>query len=234
MSVAESLRAVRAKIDAAARRAGRDPSEVTLVAVTKTFGLEVVRAAIAAGAVDLGENYLQDAKPKIEALAPDERARTRWHFVGHLQRNKARDAARLFDVVQTLDSPRLAARLGRVALEAERTLEVFAQVNIADETQKSGVAAAETPGLVEQITKTEGLRLTGLMTIHPLSATPDEARRFFARLRELRDEIERAGGAALPELSMGMSGDYEVAIEEGATVVRVGTAIFGARRPKAN
>lgn len=231
MTIAANLREVRARIAAAAVRAGRDPASVTLVAVTKTFGPEEVREAIAAGQTEFGENYVQDARPKIEAMRAEGRP-ARWRFIGHLQTNKAKDAVRLFDVVETVDSLRLAEELGKRAAAAERTLEALLQVNIGEEPQKAGVLPKDAAALAEGAARVAGLRLRGLMTIHPLAERPGDARRWFAALRTLRDGIERATGLALPELSMGMSGDYEVAVEEGATGVRVGAAIFGERRRK--
>jgi len=231
-TIAERFAAVRERVDEAARRAGRHPDDVTLVAVSKTFDAEAVREAIAAGATDLGENYLQDALPKIEETDTDGPRRARWHFVGHLQRNKARDAARLFDVVETIDSVRLADALSKRAEQAERTLEVLIQVNVGGEAQKAGVDPDEAAALVTHVAELPGLRLTGLMTIHPLTEEPEDARPCFAALRELRDRVSKETGVALPQLSMGMSADYEAAIEEGATMVRIGTAIFGPRKSK--
>lgn len=229
MTIAENLAEVRARIAEAARRAGRDPGAVTLVAVSKTFGPDAVREAALAGQTEFGENYVQDARPKIEAMRAEGRP-CRWRFVGHLQTNKARDAARLFDVVETVDSLRLAEELGKRARAEGRTLDVLVQVNVGEEPRKAGVAPKDAAALAEGVARVPGLRLRGLMAIHPVSQRPEDARRWFAALRRLRDEAERTAGLALPELSMGMSGDYEIAVEEGATSVRVGTAIFGARR----
>jgi pyridoxal phosphate enzyme (YggS family) len=215
MSIRENLAAVEARIAAACDRAGRKRGEVTLVAVSKTFPASAVDEAIAAGAGDIGENRVQEARDK----KPDVRGNARWHLIGHLQSNKAKDAARIFDVIQTVDSMSLADKLSRAAAAP---LDVLIEVNIGDEPQKSGAATKEVDGLVKAIAALPNLRVRGLMTIPPVGA-PDETRRYFRQLRAMRD----ANG--LQELSMGMSEDFEVAIEEGATIVRIGRAIFGSR-----
>lgn len=225
MSVSENLEAVRNRIAEAARRAGRDPDGITLVAVTKTFPASVVEEAVAAGHTVFGENYIQDALSKTTQI-PD----ATWHFIGHLQTNKAKTAVEHFDVVQTVDSERLAKELNKRAKNANKTLDVFVQVNVGGEEQKSGVEPDEVEPLLRRIAEMGNLRVKGLMTMPPF-LEPEEVRPYFKRLRELRDALTGTGvdGVDLSELSMGMSGDFEVAIEEGATVVRVGTAIFGAR-----
>jgi hypothetical protein len=204
-------------------RAGRSPDHVLLIAVSKTVDVERVRLAIAAGVAALGENRVQEAKEKIEALGRP----VPWHLIGSLQTNKARDAARLFDWIHSVDRLELAQELSRRAHRAERTLDTLIQVNLGDEPQKGGVAPAEVKRLHEMVAGLPGLRVRGLMAIPPATEQPEQARPYFRRLRELRDEL------GLEHCSMGMSADFEVAIEEGATMVRVGTAIFGARAPRA-
>ena len=198
---------------------------VTIVAVTKGFGLEAVEAALAAGLTDLGENRVQEAVAKIDTPVG---RRATWHLIGHLQRNKAKDVPGRFGLVHSLDSAALAEELDRRAATHGATVRALLQVNVAGETQKSGCAPAEAAGLAKRVAGLPHLALEGLMTIAPL--TDDEAaqRRTFRGLRELRDALKE-DGLWLPTLSMGMSGDYGVAIEEGATVIRVGTALFGSR-----
>lgn len=223
---AARLAAVRGRIDAAARRAHRDPAEITLVGVSKRMPVECVREALDAGLVHVGENYVQEAAAKIDALADGER-RVRWHLIGSLQRNKARDAVRLFDVIETIDRASLARELAKRAEAAGRVLPVLVQVNLSREPQKGGVAEEELPSLLEVCSGLDSLDLQGLMTV-PALGTPEEARATFAALRELRERVE-SGVGTLPHLSMGMSRDFEAAVEEGATLVRVGTALFGPR-----
>lgn len=218
MAIRENLAAVEARIAAACARAGRKRSDVTLVAVSKTFPAAFVEEAIAAGATDIGENRVQEARDK----KPDVRGSARWHLIGHLQSNKAKDAVRLFDVIQTVDSVALAQKISKAATSP---IEVLIEVNIGNEPQKAGVLPADVDALVREIAQLQNISVRGLMTIPPVG-TPDESRKFFRDLRTLRD---RAG---LKELSMGMSEDFEVAIEEGATIVRVGRAIFGERSSK--
>ena len=223
------LEQVRARIAAAANRSGRTSEEITLVAVTKTHPAAVVREAIAAGAGDFGENKVQEAEKKIPQVG---REAARWHLIGHLQSNKARKAVELFDVIHSLDSPALASRLDRICVESDRPeLPVLIQVDLGHEATKSGVKENELSELVQAVTKCSRLRLRGLMTLPPFFDNAEDARPFFRKLRELRDRFSSEGvfGAQRGELSMGMTNDYEVAIEEGATIVRVGTAIFGER-----
>jgi hypothetical protein len=234
MSVAENLARVREQIQAAAQRAGRSPNEITLVAVSKTFPVEAVLEAYAAGARDIGENRVQEASEKIPAVNRQlTREPLRWHLIGHLQRRKARAAVELFEMVQSVDTLRLAETLSRHALEAGKQVPVLLQVNIGNDPQKFGFAPEPRAGLVHDVEKMialPGLRVQGLMTIGPLVATAEQARPFFRALRELRDELaQRFPGAEWRELSMGMTDDYAVAIEEGATLVRIGRAIFGQR-----
>ena len=210
---------VRERIARACQRAGRDPDSVTLVAVSKGQPVEAVRAAYAAGLRHFGENRIQEAVPKIEA-AKASGVEATWHLVGHLQSNKAKAAAADFDAIHSVDSAKLLARLDGAA-PAPR--DVLLQVNVAAEPQKQGVAPDEVEALVETAREAANLRLRGLMTIAPMVADPEDVRPVFGDLRKL------AGRFALPELSMGMTDDFEVAIEEGATLVRVGRAIFGER-----
>jgi len=217
-SIRDNAAAVRARIAAACVRAGRDPAEVTLVAVTKVFPADYVEHAIAAGIADIGENRVQEAREK----KPLVRGGARWHLIGHLQSNKAKDAVRLFDVIQTVDSLDLAQKIARAAEAAGKRQEVLLQVNIGNEEQKSGAERADVPALVEVLRGIDALDLRGLMAIPPVGAA-DDARRYFRELRALRDRV------GVEQLSMGMSEDFEVAIEEGATIVRVGRAIFGSR-----
>jgi hypothetical protein len=200
---------------------------VTLVAVSKTVPARSVVAAIAAGQRIFGENRVQEALGKAPSCGPG----ISWHLIGHLQRNKAKAAARLFDVVESLDSLGLAQVVDRQAREAERRLRVLVQVKLGDEQTKSGIAPAAAPALIEAAVRLANLELAGLMAIPPPSATPEASRPWFARLRQLRDRLDGAccPPGTLRELSMGMSADYEVAIEEGATIVRVGSGIFGTR-----
>ncbi len=221
--LAASLRGIEARIARACERAGRRRDEITLVAVTKTHGPDLVRAAIEAGLAEMGENRVQEARAKIEAAGGG----ARWHLIGHLQSNKANEAARLFDVVQSVDSEALAARLGRAAAAEGKTIDVFVQVNVGGEQQKSGVEPEGAQALARAIDATPSLRLRGLMTVPPF-LPPEEVRPYFRRLRELRDRI-RASCENCRELSMGMSDDFEAAIEEGATTIRLGRALFGER-----
>jgi pyridoxal phosphate enzyme (YggS family) len=225
------LQDVRARIERAARQSNRAASEIKLVAVSKTHPAEVIREAIAAGVTDLGENRVQEVESKISDVGRD---RARWHLIGHLQSNKARRAVQLFDVIHSLDSAALARKLDRACRDENRdTLPVLIQVDLGHEATKSGASENELPEIVKTITQTERLRLIGLMTLPPFFEVAELARPYFVRLCQLRDELGAKGffGDARGELSMGMTNDYEVAIEEGATMVRVGTAIFGSRRP---
>lgn len=226
--IAQRVAAVRERIARAAERASRSPGDVTLVAVSKTFPAEVVREAFAAGLRHFGENRVKEAADKIEALDDLRSAGLRWHLVGHLQSNKARKAAALFDVVHSVDSAALAERLAKTAAEAGRTLPVLVQVDLAGEDSKSGVPEAELPDALERMKGLEGLRVTGLMVLPP-DLEAEDVRPYFHRLRVLRGELAEKGLLDGNDLSMGMSHDFEVAVEEGATLVRIGSAIFGAR-----
>jgi PLP dependent protein len=214
-----NLGRVQEAVARACARAGRSPDDVLLIAVSKTMDVERVRLAIAAGVAALGENRVQEAKEKIEALGRP----VPWHLIGSLQTNKARDAARLFDWIHSVDRLELARELSR---RAERVLNILLQVNLGDEPQKGGVAPAELKRLHELVAALPNLKVRGLMAIPPATLQPEQARPFFRQLRELREQL------GLEHCSMGMSADFEVAIEEGATMVRVGTAIFGPRAPR--
>jgi hypothetical protein len=222
LDVRANLGRVQEAVARACARAGRSPDHVLLIAVSKTVEVERVRLAIAAGVAALGENRVQEAKEKIEALGRP----VPWHLIGSLQTNKAKDAARLFDWIHSVDRLELAQALSRRAHGRERTLNVLLQVNLGDEPQKGGVAPDELKRLYETVAGLPDLKVRGLMAIPPATEQPEQARPYFRRLRELRDEL------GLEHCSMGMSADFEVAIEEGATMVRVGTAIFGARAPR--
>lgn len=220
--LADNLIAVRDRITSAAMRAGREPSEIKLVAVSKTHPADVLREAMAAGVTVFGENKVQEAEGKIADIGRDA---VEWHLIGHLQSNKARKAVQLFDVIHSVDSLELAERLERICIDESRErLSVLVQVDLSGETTKSGVAESDLAGLVSYLKTCTRLGLDGLMVLPPFYDDAEMTRPFFKRLRELRDEIVPSG-----ELSMGMTNDFEVAIEEGATIVRVGTAIFGAR-----
>ncbi len=225
----ERIENVRQRVAGAALRANRSADDVTLIAISKTHPPEKLRAAIQAGIDDLGENRVQEAEFKIHEVG---RSRVRWHLVGHLQANKARKAVQLFDCLHSLDSVDLARRLDRMCTEEERQeLPVLIQIDLGGEETKTGIDPTHVPELVEAISECPRLRLIGLMTLPPYFEDPDCARPYFKTLRGLRDELERQGvfGDRRGELSMGMTNDFEVAVEEGATMVRVGTAIFGKR-----
>lgn len=219
---------VRERMRKACEACGRDPDSVRLVAVSKTVAADTVKEAIAAGATILGENYVQEARDKFDALI---QYPVSWHFIGHLQSNKAKYAVRLFDLIHSVDSLKLARELDKQAAKVDKVQQILVQVNISGEDTKSGIPADEAPRLVSEVSRLKNLAVKGLMTMPPYFYQPEKVRPFFAALRELRDRIEPAQpDVSLPELSMGMTGDFEVAIKEGATLVRIGTAIFGERR----
>lgn len=221
---------VRRRIVAAAEASGRPADDIKLVAVSKTHPAETVQEAINLGLSDFGENRVQEAEVKISALAE---AAPTWHLIGHLQANKARRAVKLFDVIHSLDSIALAERLERSCIEEERNeLRVLIQVDLAGEETKSGIAAAELPDLAKAVEDCTRLKLIGLMVLPPFFDDTKSVKPFFRRLRELRDELRERGhfGGGPGELSMGMTHDFEVAIAEGATMLRIGTAIFGERQ----
>jgi pyridoxal phosphate enzyme (YggS family) len=220
---------IRAQIEAAALKCGRLPQEITLIAISKTHPVSAIRSAIGLGASDIGENRVQEAEQKINEVG---RNAARWHLVGHLQANKARRAVQLFDVIHSLDSLELAQRLNRLCDEEGReSLEVLVQVDLGHEETKTGINVGELTELIEGLRNLDRVQCVGLMTLPPFFDDPEQARPFFRRLRELRDELAAQGafGDRRGELSMGMTNDFEVAIEEGATMVRIGTAIFGQR-----
>jgi len=228
--IASNIARVREGIAAACARAGRRPEEVRLIAISKTMPAERVRSAFEAGLTDFGENRVQEAEAKRPALADLE---ITWHMVGHLQTNKAKPARELFQWVHSIDSLRLAEKLDKAATVESQRLPVLLEVNLGEEETKSGAGVTEVLQLVEQVSCLETLQLRGLMTIPPFFEDPEQVRPYFRRLRELAGEIasRQLPNVAMRELSMGMSHDFEVAIEEGATMVRVGTAIFGSRSP---
>jgi len=228
-SLQRNLDEVLERIEKAAQRVGRDPDDVKLIAVSKTHPIKVLRAALAAGTAVFGENKVQEAESKIVEIG---RGVAEWHLIGHLQSNKVRKAVQLFDVVQSLDSVELAKRLERICMEESREeLTVFVQVDLAGEETKSGIAESDLPKLVEFLKTCKCLRFSGLMIVPPYFENPDDVRPYFRKLREMRDKLlsQNAFTNGKGELSMGMSHDFEIAVEEGSTVVRVGTAIFGAR-----
>jgi len=218
VSIRDNVASVEERITRACARVGRSRGEVTLVAVSKTFPAEFVDEAIAAGIAEVGENRVQEAREK----KPLVRGVARWHFIGHLQTNKAKDAVKLFDVIQAVDSLELAEKLAHVADGHGKRQEVMLQVNVGDEPQKSGIARGDVESVVRQASALTSLRVIGLMAIPPIG-TADESRSYFRELRSMRDAL------GLEHLSMGMSEDFEAAIEEGSTIVRVGRAIFGSR-----
>lgn len=226
--IAERVAAVRERIARAAERAARSPAEVTLVAVSKTHPAQTVREAFAAGVRDFGENRVQEAEPKIAASA--DLAGVRWHLVGHLQANKARRAAALFGVVHSIDSVELGERLARAGEQSGRTVRGLVEVDMAGEASKFGLPESELVPALRALRERPGLRIEGLMLLPPFEADVEAVRPFFRRLRALRDRLLGEGLVAAGELSMGMSHDFEAAVEEGATLVRVGTAIFGQRQ----
>jgi pyridoxal phosphate enzyme (YggS family) len=228
--IAGQLHAVRDRITEAARRAGRTPESVRLVAVSKTFDEAAVRAAAAAGQRDFGENRVQEGLDKIEATDGLE---LRWHLIGHLQSNKARKAARAFHWIESIDSLDVLTRVSAAALDAGVRPRVLIQVDLAGEATKHGAPEHEVAAIARAALDAPGVELSGLMLLPPFPDEAEDSRPWFRRLRELRDRLIESGCPAerLTELSMGMSHDYEVAIEEGATIVRIGTAIFGRRPP---
>jgi pyridoxal phosphate enzyme (YggS family) len=221
-----NLDSVRRRIADAARAVGREPDDITLIAVSKTHAASVVDAAVAAGAVDLGENRVQEAVAKKPEVRP-----ARWHLIGPLQRNKAKAALDTFDVIHTIDRPEIVDRL-QFLLERhwpERVVDVLLEINVGDEPQKAGATPDDAAALLDCALGADRLKLCGVMAIPPYTPDPEASRPFFRRLREVRDRLQDTSGSALPELSMGMSHDFEIAVAEGATMVRVGTAIFGPR-----
>jgi pyridoxal phosphate enzyme (YggS family) len=223
--IRENLLRVMERIERSARKAGRDPNEIKLVAVSKTVEAARIKEAIESGVTILGENYIQEAQKKIEAIGRP----VAWHFIGHLQSNKAKYAIRLFDMIHSLDSLPLAEELDRKAKQAGRIIKVMIEINLSQETTKFGADKDKVRNLAEGVLHLGNLSLEGLMTMPPYFDSPEMSRPYYIELRELKEKMMREG-IPLKELSMGMSNDFEVAIEEGATYVRVGTAIFGPRK----
>ena len=226
-SLRDRYSAVVNRIESAAKKAGRDPSEITLVAVSKTHPAETIRAGIEAGIKVFGENKVQEGVSKVGEIG---RESAEWHLIGHLQKNKARKAIQNFDVIHTVDSLKLAKRLERIAEEENRDVSVLVQVDLAGEETKSGVKVGELAELAEFLDSCKSIQFNGLMIIPPFFPDVEKVRPYFTQLRELRDKMSDQFANGIGELSMGMSHDFEVAIEEGATIVRVGTAIFGERK----
>jgi pyridoxal phosphate enzyme (YggS family) len=224
-TIGENFSRVKERIERAAHASGRDPREIKLVAVSKTIEPARIREAIEAGASILGENYVQEAQKKIEVMGRP----VAWHFIGHLQSNKAKVGVQLFDVIHSLDSVHLAEELNRRAVQADRVLQVLIEVNLAREASKFGTDEEKLFTLARRVKELDHLSLEGLMTMPPFFEAPEESRPYFVELRKWKERMER-GGIPIRELSMGMSNDFEIAIEEGATYVRVGTAIFGSRQ----
>ena len=225
--IADNLTVVRERIERAAAAAGRDPGEITLVAVSKTKPREAVEEAIAAGQTVFGENRVQEAQEKYAVPLPG----AELHMIGHLQGNKAKPAAELFDRIHSIDSLKTAQRLDRLLCDARRRMKALVQVNLGHEPQKSGIDEGKTAELLRQLSRLERLEVDGLMVLPPFFDDPEQTRPYFVALRGLRDRLAARdiGGIELRHLSMGMTADFEVAIEEGATMIRVGTAIFGSR-----
>jgi len=223
--IAENLEFIRQRIAAAAERSGRSAKEVKLVAVSKTYPPEVIREAVEAGQQCFGENRVQDALPKIDALPPF----LEWHLIGHLQTNKVRKVIGRFALFHGVDNTALALQMNRIAGEFGVTASILLEVNVSGEESKFGFTPSGLPTALEELLPLPHLRVEGLMTMAPFSENPDCARPVFEGLRKLRDALSAASGHPLKELSMGMSGDFEQGIAEGATIVRVGSAIFGAR-----
>ena len=228
--VRANLELVKQRIARAAERAGRSPEEIHLVAVSKSVDLERIRQAVEAGVEALGENRVQEAREKIRVLGRP----VPWHLIGSLQTNKARDALELFDLIHSVDRPSLAQELDQRARASGRRVRVLVQLNLAQEVTKHGVGPGEFKPLMELLAECSGLEVCGLMTIPPAASDPEASRPWFRRLRELRESARswNLPGITLDHLSMGMSDDFEVAVEEGATIVRIGTAIFGPRNPQ--
>ncbi len=229
MSIKKNIDKIRESIIRAAEKSGRNPDEVTLVAVSKRKPAKMIRQAIDDGQKDFGENYIQEAMEKIDVIGRD--AAT-WHFIGHLQSNKAKFAVKYFDLIHTVDSVKLATEIDKQAAKLDKIQHILLQVNIALETTKSGAAAGEIKDIVRQVDALENCHLDGLMCMPPFFDDPEEARIYFKKLKQISMDIDELGlaNSTMAHLSMGMSNDFCVAVEEGATLVRVGTAIFGERQ----
>jgi len=225
MTVRENLQLVRERIEKAAQRAGRKPEEIILVAVTKTVEIPRILEAIEAGVTHLGENRVQEAHGKIKEIG----ARVTWHMIGHLQTNKARQAVELFQLIHSVDSLKLARELSRKAEARKRRVDVLIQINVAGEASKSGFPVEGIEENIREIGMLPGLAVKGLMTIPPLAEDPGQARPYFKKLREISEGLRNIPQVEMKFLSMGMTNDFEIAVEEGANMVRIGTAIFGSR-----
>jgi len=229
MGLAENLEQIEKRIHDACEHAGRSRDSVLLLAVSKTHPPEVIREAVTLGLTSFGENKVQEAKAKI----PNCPGKARWHFIGHLQSNKCRDAVELFEMIQGVDSLAIAQELNKRAEQASKTMPILLEINVAGEGSKFGYKPEQMLAELEALNALPRLEIHGLMAIPPYTPVPEKARPYFQKLRELKQQAEAVLGAPLPQLSMGMSGDFEVAIEEGSTMVRIGTALFGARpRPQ--
>ena len=225
MNFAENLHSIQQRIAAASTRAGRNPNDVRLLAVSKTHPPETIRLAVECGQLHFGENKIQEAKAKIP-LCP---GKAHWQFIGHLQSNKVRDAVELFEMIQGVDSLGIAQEISKRAAQAGKTLPILLEVNVAGEGSKFGYKPEQLLAELSELNALPKIEIHGLMAIPPYTPVPEKARPYFQKLRELKLQCEQILGAPLPHLSMGMSGDFEVAIEEGATLVRIGTALFGER-----
>ena len=232
-SIAQNIEDIRRRIAAAAERSGRPASSIRLIAVSKTFSPDHVRAALAAGQVDFGENKVQEGLGKAAEIAADGSPQPRWHLIGHLQSNKAKKAAAVFSAIHSVDSVDLVRRIDAAAADAGTTPDLLVQADLAGESTKFGANPSEIPAIIQSAIDCRAAKLRGLMLVPPWSDNPEDVRPWFRQLRELRDRLVAGGtpASSLAELSMGMSHDFEAAIEEGSTMVRVGTAIFG-KRPK--
>lgn len=225
MSLTDNLALIQQRIRTACERSDRDVNSVLLLAVSKTHPPEVIREAVNLGLTTFGENKVQEAKAKI----PNCPGKARWHFIGHLQSNKCRDAVELFEMIQGVDSLAIAQEINKRAEQASKTMPILLEINVAGEGSKFGYQPEQMLAELEALNALPRLEIHGLMAIPPYTPMPEKARPYFQKLRELKQQAEALLGAPLPQLSMGMSGDFEVAIEEGATIVRIGTALFGER-----
>lgn len=233
LSIAQNIADIRRRIHAAAERSGRPASSIKLIAVSKTFSADHVRAALAAGQLDFGENKVQEGLAKAAEIAADGSPQPRWHLIGHLQSNKAKKAAAVFSAIHSVDSVDLVRRIDAAGAAAGTAPDLLIQADLAGESTKFGANPSDIPAILQSALDCRAAKLRGLMLVPPWSDNPEDVRPWFRRLRELRDGLVAAGtpASSLAELSMGMSHDFEAAIEEGSTMVRVGTAIFG-KRPK--
>ncbi|MBM4165731.1 MAG: YggS family pyridoxal phosphate-dependent enzyme [Ignavibacteria bacterium] len=225
-SIAENVRSVKENIASICKRTGRNPNEITIVAVTKTFPKEIILEVLQTNLFDIGENFVQELREKKEQIHDE---RIRWHFIGHLQRNKVKYIAPWISVIHSVDSVELAVEINKRAEQSSRTIEVFLEVHTTNEDTKHGIKPEETILIAKEMQKFSNIHLNGLMTMGPLSDNAEDARPSFKMLRKLKTDLYYNGIDA-PQLSMGMSGDYEIAIEEGATMIRLGTALFGERK----